>query len=313
MTMDRRTTPAAVLLLAASSLTVVSAADFGRWTSTPTRQMDDHQHVRTAPGDRVDARLGVAGIVVITIAPVSAGRTTSTSFRRSTAGVRRGVASWRAPADRDRDPAVLLSYSAPRRARSARPPCRVAAFVALDDSTAFRPRPKTVTAAQLPRQNFPTNDAPATANQTKKHEWSRIHIADPYLRDTAERMLDAAATALSRAECQMLMSDFVDGRGQPLSTKLTDLGVTARDYLTLIIFEDGTGRDACKRDGVLAITTPGSRVIYLCGHTFVRSAARDPKELMAVMIHEMLHSLGLGENPPKSRHITYRVKQRCWM
>jgi len=26
----------------------------------------------------------------------------------------------------------------------------------------------------------------------------------------------------------------------------------------------------------------------------------------------VLHSLGLGENPPSSRRITYRVKELCW-
>jgi len=164
----------------------------------------------------------------------------------------------------------------------------------------------------LAASSLATTEAPATKNQTGKHEWSRIHIADFDLRDTAKQMLAAAATALSHSECQMLTSDFVDGRGQPLSTRLTELGVTARDYLGLIIFEDGTGRGACKREGVLAYTAPGSRVIYLCGRRFIRSAQRQPIELKAVMIHEMLHSLGLGENPPTSTQITHWVRQRCW-
>ena len=32
----------------------------------------------------------------------------------------------------------------------------------------------------------------------------------------------------------------------------------------------------------------------------------------ATIIHEVLHSLGLGENPPKPPYITYRVKTLCW-
>jgi hypothetical protein len=31
----------------------------------------------------------------------------------------------------------------------------------------------------------------------------------------------------------------------------------------------------------------------------------------AVIIHEMLHTLGLGENPPSSTEITFRVLNRC--
>jgi hypothetical protein len=30
-----------------------------------------------------------------------------------------------------------------------------------------------------------------------------------------------------------------------------------------------------------------------------------------LIIHEMLHTLGLGENPPSSREITQRVTERC--
>jgi hypothetical protein len=30
-----------------------------------------------------------------------------------------------------------------------------------------------------------------------------------------------------------------------------------------------------------------------------------------MVIHEMLHSLGLGENPPSSREITKQVTARC--
>jgi hypothetical protein len=31
----------------------------------------------------------------------------------------------------------------------------------------------------------------------------------------------------------------------------------------------------------------------------------------AAVIHEMLHSLGLGEDPPSSDHISTRVMARC--
>ena len=35
------------------------------------------------------------------------------------------------------------------------------------------------------------------------------------------------------------------------------------------------------------------------------------QEQEAVLIHELLHSLGLGENPPDSAAITDRVMARC--
>ena len=140
----------------------------------------------------------------------------------------------------------------------------------------------------------------------------RLHIQDPYLRESARRVVGEAADWLSFPQCQLLLSDYADQRGRELTGKLTELGVTAAEYLRLIVFEDGTTRAACKRHGILAFTSIGSRVIYLCGQEFVRAAQRGPEETRAVIIHEMLHSLGLGENPPSSKQITHRVKKRCW-
>jgi hypothetical protein len=75
---------------------------------------------------------------------------------------------------------------------------------------------------------------------------------------------------------------------------------------------DGAGRGDCRRDGILAFSSTGSRVVYLCGRDFVRAAQRSPEETRAAIIHEMLHTVGLGENPPSSTETTYRVKQLCW-
>jgi hypothetical protein len=140
----------------------------------------------------------------------------------------------------------------------------------------------------------------------------RLHMKDPYLRESARQIVGEAADWLSFPQCQLLLSDFADRRGQHLAGKLTELGVTAAGYLSLIVFEDGATQAACSRHGILAFTSVGSRLIYLCGRDFVRAAQRAPEEMRAVIIHEMLHSLGLGENPPSSKEITYQVKQRCW-
>jgi hypothetical protein len=50
----------------------------------------------------------------------------------------------------------------------------------------------------------------------------------------------------------------------------------------------------------------------VCGRDFERAWKRNPREVQATIIHEMLHSLGLGENPPAPRDITDRVQQLCW-
>lgn len=162
----------------------------------------------------------------------------------------------------------------------------------------FRPTP-----AASRNQQAPANASPVM--------W-RLHIQDPYLRESARRIVGEAGDWLAFPQCQLLLSDFADRGGQHLTGKLTEFGVTAAGYLSLIVFEDGARQAGCSRHGILAFTSVGSRVIYLCGRDFVQAAQRAPEEMRAVIIHEMLHSLGLGENPPSSKEITYRVKQRCW-
>ena len=61
-----------------------------------------------------------------------------------------------------------------------------------------------------------------------------------------------------------------------------------------------------------AFTAQGSRVVYLCGRDFERAWRRDVAEVQATVIHELLHSLGLGENPPSPRAINNRIQQLCW-
>ena len=39
--------------------------------------------------------------------------------------------------------------------------------------------------------------------------------------------------------------------------------------------------------------------------------AQDQEHTVASFIHEMLHTLGLGENPPSSTEITRRVQAAC--
>lgn len=50
----------------------------------------------------------------------------------------------------------------------------------------------------------------------------------------------------------------------------------------------------------------------VCGSRFVRQVGRNPRHAEATLLHEALHSLGLGENPPSPDYITERVEARCW-
>jgi hypothetical protein len=126
-----------------------------------------------------------------------------------------------------------------------------------------------------------------------------------------QRAVLGARRRLGQLECQRLFSEFSDTSGRPLQQKLDALGQTGTGYLGWVVFADGSGRAVCKAGGSLAFTTPGSRVVYVCVAQLKRGNDENATMVEAVIIHEMLHSLGLGENPPSPTEITARVLARC--
>jgi hypothetical protein len=73
---------------------------------------------------------------------------------------------------------------------------------------------------------------------------------------------------------------------------------------------DGRDEGRCGDENVLATATPGSRLVAVCGR-FTRAYREDRTWAEIVLIHEALHTLGLGENPPTSAEISIRVAARC--
>jgi hypothetical protein len=88
------------------------------------------------------------------------------------------------------------------------------------------------------------------------------------------------------------------------------LGVDIQTYLTFVVFTDTSRRQACTA-GVLAFTSPGNRMVNVCSEELKRAWQEYPEHTGAALIHEMLHTLGLGENPPSTHEITRRVLDRC--
>ena len=67
----------------------------------------------------------------------------------------------------------------------------------------------------------------------------------------------------------------------------------AGEYLGHIFFYDAKPSD-CEGTMLAGATGPGSRVIRVCGRRFARKMAESSTQGEALIIHEMLHSLGLG-------------------
>jgi hypothetical protein len=122
------------------------------------------------------------------------------------------------------------------------------------------------------------------------------------------RALARADRLLTEPACQEVLNDFRDVSGRTLKEVLEASDVSARGYLRWIVFSDGRGLKPCSRKDTFAVTEPGSRVVFICPTAFVEG---NPEETEAALIHEMLHTLGLGENPPRSRDITAGVRRRC--
>ncbi len=53
------------------------------------------------------------------------------------------------------------------------------------------------------------------------------------------------------------------------------------------------------------------RVIYVCRGRFAKEHKRDQGLAANILVHETLHSLGLGENPPTPEEISHRIHERC--
>jgi hypothetical protein len=121
----------------------------------------------------------------------------------------------------------------------------------------------------------------------------------------------AAASKLASPECQGIFSDFRDASGRTLQENLNSLGQDGLGYLRWTLFYDGSGKRICAAHGILAATSPGSRAVFICMTQFADVSRRDPGLAPALIIHEELHSLGLGENPPDSKEITAAVIARC--
>lgn len=128
---------------------------------------------------------------------------------------------------------------------------------------------------------------------------------------TVLRAVRDAAVKLASPLCREVFSDFRDAEGRTLQQNLETLGLSGETFLRFTLFYDGNGKGICASRQILAATAPGSRAVFICTAQFSILALREPGLAAALIIHEELHSLGLGERPPDSKVITAQVIARC--
>ena len=144
-------------------------------------------------------------------------------------------------------------------------------------------------------------------------ESPRVQMANSQVEHRVRSAVTGAKLRLERQECQRILTDFRDVEGQPLIDRLASSGLAASAYLIdRVWFVDGADSPQCRTDGTtVAFTVPRHHVVRICTGRFGSSFEPQMAAAEIVVIHEMLHTLGLGENPPTSQQITEQVRRHC--
>ena len=138
-----------------------------------------------------------------------------------------------------------------------------------------------------------------------------LGFAEGSVRIAVQRAVEGAAARLGRSSCQEVFSNFTDESGDRLSATLVASGRSPADAFSLLRFFDDRAAPQCHAGTTLAFTQTGSRVIRVCGLQFSHRFLQNRTTTEIIVIHEFLHALGLGENPPTSDAITKQLAVRC--
>jgi len=125
-----------------------------------------------------------------------------------------------------------------------------------------------------------------------------------------ERALEGAARKLEQPRCQQVLEEFRDKRGRTLAENLVMWDRSPSEYLRMVPFRDGSDHRPCTSGRSTLFTVVGTFPVFVCPN-FRHEARDNPWAAENWIIHEMLHTLGLGEDPPSSLEITRRVNERC--
>jgi hypothetical protein len=78
-----------------------------------------------------------------------------------------------------------------------------------------------------------------------------------------------------------------------------------------LTFRSASGTRVKPGRRVFAFTVPTSRVVFLDRGALLR-IANQPRTMTAIVLHEVLHTLGLRDDHPSSVAITEHVLARCF-
>ncbi len=135
---------------------------------------------------------------------------------------------------------------------------------------------------------------------------------DPRLGGYVAEIVARAARRFEGPGCSGLLLAFDDVRtGRPLAETLRASGRTAGEHFASIRFYSGDERVQCRWRETWAWAAVGSDAVFVCRSRFTDLAKKSEKAAANILVHEALHTLGLGENPPSSREVTAAVHEHC--
>ena len=137
-----------------------------------------------------------------------------------------------------------------------------------------------------------------------------VRALDPGDASVAEVARQGAIARLRNPECRQVLSDFTGTNGRPLQDNLGKFGVGPDEYLAVLPLLDGRERPLCRGNQSQLLTSAGVPRVFVC-KAFLETVYQRRVMAEVYVIHEMLHTLGLGENPPTSHDITQKVVKRC--
>jgi hypothetical protein len=143
---------------------------------------------------------------------------------------------------------------------------------------------------------------------------TRASVAVHPLEAGDEKLVEAARQGararLRNPECRKLLADFGDAEGRPLEQRLAAFAVPPDEFLARLPLLDGSGRPLCQDGRSQLLTTAGVPRVFVC-KSYLKAVYQERVMAEVYLIHELLHTLGLGENPPSSQEITRQVVRRC--
>ena len=137
-----------------------------------------------------------------------------------------------------------------------------------------------------------------------------LHLS-PFAERCVRRAVDLAVARLAQPGCPDVYDDFTLPDGSTPQAVLHRQGIAPTQLVERLVFIDGSADRVCRQGRAALTTTPGNHVVYVCP-LFVALHVRNPELTADLVIHESLHVLGLGEDPPTSAEITNSVARRCW-